>query len=115
MIRPNTADTVVTNIKYLLEECKWSVARLEAESGVPRRTIYSILNRERTPGIDTADDIAKAFGLDGWHLLKPNLRYDLAKNGHLDKMIDAYNTATEMTRDYVDMVLERENKVSNGD
>jgi plasmid maintenance system antidote protein VapI len=115
MKRPNTADTVVENIKYLLSECKWNVPRLELESHVPRRTIYSILKKERTPGIDTTDDIAKAFGLDGWHLLKPNLKYDLAKNGHLERVIDAYSMATEMTRDYVDMVLDREKKVGNGE
>jgi transcriptional regulator with XRE-family HTH domain len=114
MNRPSTAETVISNIKYLLDELKWNVPRLEKESGVPKRTIYSILNRERTPGIDTTDQIAKAFGLDGWHLLKPHLRYDIAKNGQLDKLIDAYENSSDATRGYVDSVLDRERKLGNG-
>lgn len=109
MNRPNTGDTVAKNIQHLMDAMGWNVPKLEAASGVPRRTIYSILNRERKqPGVDTTDQIAQAFGLTGWHLLIPNLRYDLAKNGKLDALLEKYAGACQETQEYVVMILDRE-------
>lgn len=108
MTRPNTADTVVKNIRMLLECYSMNVPALAKKSGVPVRTIYSILNKERTPGIDTTDDIAKAFGLNGWHLLMPGLTCDASKNGKLDKLIADYTKCSEPARDYINMVADRD-------
>lgn len=112
MSRPNTADTVVKNINMLLECNEMGVASLSQKSGVPVRTIYSILKKERTPGIDTTDEIAKAFGLNGWHLLMPSLSCDLTKNGRLDKLISDYANCPEQAKNYISMVADRDAKYS---
>jgi transcriptional regulator with XRE-family HTH domain len=110
MKRPSTAETVVKNIKMLLDESGWKVPQLSKISGVPKRTIYSILSMDRVPGIDTTDDIARAFGLTGWHLLMPDLHYELAKSGKLAVLIDDFFKSSQTTQDYIADVLKRERK-----
>ncbi|HEY3327363.1 MAG TPA: helix-turn-helix transcriptional regulator [Novimethylophilus sp.] len=88
--------------------------KLSEKSGVPKRTIYSILAKDRVPGIDTTDELAKAFGLNGWLLLYPNLNYELAKSGKLDMLIETYGGSQQETREYVTHVLNRERAINRG-
>lgn len=108
MEKNKTADIVVNNIKMLLQKTGWSVPELEKKSGVPKRTIYAYLKKERKPSVEITDEIAQGFGLNGWHLLLPNLEYDIAKNSHLDGLIDKYISAAEETKGYIDSILDRE-------
>jgi transcriptional regulator with XRE-family HTH domain len=63
---------------------------LEERSGVSHRQIRNILNGASAPTTETVDALAKAFGLQGWHLLLPNLPDDLA-NGHaLAQLVDGF-------------------------
>lgn len=116
MKKPTTAETVAANIKMLMQKTGINAPALSKKSHVPVRTIYSIIKLERTPGIDTTDDIAKAFGLNGWHLLMPGLQYDIIKNGALDKLIEDYSHCPEKSQEYINMVAERDAtyKVGNG-
>lgn len=104
----NTADTVITNINMLLDLLNWSVEDLSKKSKVPKRTIYAYLKKERKPSVEITDEIAQGFGLHGWHLLLPNLIYDIAKNGHLEEVINQYTDSTVETRVYIDSILKRE-------
>lgn len=111
--RPSTQESIINNIRMLLKEFHWRVPQLELKSGVPRTTIYSILNKNRIPGIDTTDQIAQAFGLTGWELLYPNLTADLAKRGKLEQLIDQYSNASQAAQDYVNEILNREKKLGH--
>lgn len=106
--RLNPADTLVQNLKALLEAVGMKKAELARQSGVSLRQINYILSRERTPSVEVADDLARPFKLLGWHLLMPGLQADLAKSGKLKKLMDNYAHSSNEGRSYIDRVAERE-------
>jgi transcriptional regulator with XRE-family HTH domain len=113
-MRPLPKDSLVTNLRMLLAKTGMSVGELASKSGVSKRMIDYILAGERKATIPTAEKLAEPFGLSGWQLIMPNLPYELARNGKLDRLIDSYEHSNDATRGYVDSVLERERKEGNG-
>lgn len=81
---------------------------LARQSGVTERMIAYIIKQERTATINLTESLAKPFGLNGWHLLIPNLPVDLAKNGKLAKLLSNYALASDDGRQYIDKIAERE-------
>jgi transcriptional regulator with XRE-family HTH domain len=104
----HTAERVAENIKLLMSASGMTVKEVSKKSGVPERTIYSYLKLERTPNVDTTEDIAQAFGLSGWHLLMTNLEYDMIKSGKLDRLIHSYSNCPPESQEYLLMVSERD-------
>lgn len=116
MQRPKPKETLAKNLKMLLDETGMKVPALAKASGVSERMILYILSEERTATIETANDLAAVFHLDGWSLLMPDLKADLMKNGRLAKLVKNYFTASKEGREYIDHVAEKEaeyNKASN--
>jgi transcriptional regulator with XRE-family HTH domain len=111
--RPTSAETLIENINALLLATGMSKKELATKSGVSLRMIHFILNRDRKPSIEIADDLAKAFRLNGWQLIMPNLQADLMKNGHLQELISNYTNSSQQGRDYINRVAEQEAKYSN--
>ena len=50
-----------------------SQSALGKKSGVAQATIGRILNEESAASIETVDDLARAYGLEGWQLLVPGM------------------------------------------
>lgn len=96
-----------------MREMKISKEKVSKISGVSERSIGYILAGERTPSIKTAESIAKAFGLEGWHLIMPGLKSDLIKNGTLNKLITNYSRSSGEGKKYIDRVAEQESKYGN--
>lgn len=111
--RPKTADTLADNLRALMKEFGWGKNVLAKKSGVTDRMIGYILAKERNPSVEIADQLAKPFGLNGWHLLIPGLPVELAKSGKLDKLIANYSHSSDSGREYIDSVAEREAKYEN--
>jgi transcriptional regulator with XRE-family HTH domain len=108
MERPKTSDTLVSNLKMLMQAQGITIAQLSKKSGVPLRTIYSVIKKERTPSIELADTLAQAFGLTGWHIIKPNLPYDMIRNGKMEEVEKNFLACEEETQEYVLSVMRRE-------
>lgn len=108
MQRPKPKETLAKNLKMLMDETGIKVSALSKSSGVSVRMILYILKEEKTATIDTANDLAAVFRLDGWSLLMPDLRADLMKNGRLTKLVKNYLTASQQGREYIDHVAEKE-------
>ena len=107
MKRPATRDTLANNLRALMNEFAWNQVELSKRSGVSQRQISNILRRETGCSIEHAEAIAKAFGLEGWHLIMPTLRRDL-KTGAVAKLISNYAEATDAGRAAIDRVAELE-------
>lgn len=106
--RPKTTQTLIDNVRSLMRAFPMTKPELAKRSGISERMIAYILAGERTPTVEVANDLAKAFGLNGWQLLVPGLSMELAKVGKLEVLVKNYMNSSESGRDYIDSVAERE-------
>lgn len=106
--RPNTAETLVSNLRALMRATGMKKPELAKKSGVSERMIGYILAGERTPTVDVADALGKAFNLSGWQMIVPGLPTELTKNGQLEKLVKNYSQLSQEGRSFVDLVAERE-------
>jgi transcriptional regulator with XRE-family HTH domain len=66
-------------------------AQLAKKSGVAQKTVSNILNFEATTRsltMENADKIARAFGLQLWHLCIPDLPLELMTDDTLERVIE---------------------------
>lgn len=106
--RPKTADTFVRNLKFLIDLNEFSQTDLAKKSGVSQKSISNILLGEQNPTIETAEKIAKAFGLQGWHMIMPNLPSDLISSTELEQLLANFIEASESGREMLIKVAQRE-------
>ena len=85
---------------------------LAAKSGVSQRQISNILSDATSCSVDTAQALAKAFGLEGWHLLVPNLPDELLSSPSLERLVRAYIGAPASAREFMDTLADRELKAA---
>lgn len=104
---PKTVICFVTNLKYLLEVTVMQKSELAMKSGISARYIDYLLKFEKYPTIEMAENIGKSFGLSGWHMILPNLNYELGKNGKLEELLKEFTNSSKVTQDYVSEVLHR--------
>jgi transcriptional regulator with XRE-family HTH domain len=109
--RPRTRETIARNLRILMDRSSWSQRDMAAKSGVSQRQISNILQSSSSCSTETADALAKAFGLEGWHLMLPRLPLDLVHSTSIQKLVIAYTNASETTRAYMDSIVEREGAV----
>ena len=86
----------------------WTQMELAAKSGVSQRMISHVLSQSTGCSTETAEALAKPFGLTGWHLLVPGLPDELLRSPSLSRLVDTYVQADEKGRSMIDMVAERE-------
>lgn len=111
MKNPKTSDTLITNLKTLMNVTKMTKDQVATKSGISSRMISYILAGEKTPSIELAEALGKAFGLSGWHMIMPSLPYDLAKSGklyELDELVRNYVASDDEGRDFLNKAAQRE-------
>lgn len=64
-------EVFVANMIQLMDQRGWKADHLVPHAGVSRATIYKYISGERSPHMETADKIAKAFGLSLSDMLTP--------------------------------------------
>jgi len=103
-------DNFRRNLETLLNQFGWSNRELSRRTNgeVSDRYIGMLRAGDYVPTIEMAESIGQAFGLDGWHMIRPNLVYELAKSGQLDRLLDGYCESERKARDYIDSIIERE-------
>ena len=113
--RPHTRETLAANLRAMMALREWNQVELANKSGVSQRMISHVLTKNAACSIETADALARPFGLHGWHLLIPNLPVELMQSGSLQRLVEAYTSASADSRDLVDRLLALRNKASNSD
>lgn len=108
--RQNAYETFVKNLRYLIVAKNMTQTELAKLSGVAQKTISNILSVEKgqIPSVETADKLASAFGLAGWHLLMPNLTTELITSMAIEDLISNYVRATDDGRKVIDTIAQRE-------
>ena len=97
-----------------MAQAGWSQHELAKRSGVSQSQVGNILNRRTSCSVETAEALAKPFGLQGWHLILPNLPDELVHSISIERLVTAYTGAGEETRDYLDRIAEREIQYGKG-
>ena len=92
---------------------EWNQVELAARSGVSQRMISHVLTKNAACSIETADALARPFGLFGWHLLIPDLPAELMQSGSLQRVVTAYSKASAENRDLIDRLLAIQAKAGN--
>lgn len=103
--RPSTRDTLATNLRTLMTIRGWNQVELAEKSGVSQTMISSIRRAESGCSVETADALAHAFGLTGWHLLMPGLTEDLLKSKAVQKLLESYIDASPEGRAFIDAAM----------
>lgn len=106
--RPSTRETLAKNLRTLLDITGWTQDELARRSGVSQRMISSILNLQTGCSVETADALAAAFGLTGWHLIMPNLTKDLLASKAVQTLLECYLSASDEGRTLIDAIATRE-------
>lgn len=102
-------DILIQNIEMLKKEAgNMSNRELSRRSGVSDRAIGKTLNKESAPAVDNVEKIAKAFGLESWQLMLPNLRADMKRSGHLDQLIADYMDSDDEGRRWIERAASKE-------
>lgn len=114
-VRPKTRVSVARNLRALMELAHLSQRDLESKSGVSQRQISNILSQSTSCSVETAEALARPFGLEGWHLLLPDLPASLVASPSIGKLVSAYLHASAATRQYMDDIAAHESKLTNGD
>lgn len=111
----STQKVVIANLKTLMTDNGDSTYSLAKRSGIPQSTVSRFLNNGAKISVEAAEQLAGAYGLEGWHLLMRDLPNDLLKSKRLEKLYERYRSASSEARDYIDSVAERESKYNTPD
>ena len=108
-----TKQVVIDNVKTLMQKNGDTTYSLADRSGLAQSTVVNILSGKHKISVESADIIATAYGLEGWHLLMRNLPAELLSSKKLERLCQRYIASTEESRSYIDAVAERESKYKN--
>jgi len=111
MKKKTTTETLASNLRHLMDFSGFTITELVKRSGVSRRTIAYILKAENSTSIETAEALAKPFGLEGWHLIMHNLPHDLKASKSLNSLISNYIGSSSEGQNMIDLMAEREARI----
>lgn len=105
---PNTKEIISSNLRALIDLHQWSERVLAEKSKVAQKTVNKILNQESSPSAETIEKLAKAFGLNGWQLMLPNMPTDLLESPSLQVLFDNYASSSGAGREYINRIAAKE-------
>ncbi len=108
MANKQTVENLSRNLKMLLEIKDWKPKDLAKASGISPRTVAYAVNGEKTATIETVAALAKPFGLNGWHLIMPNLDESVLTDPAIRDLYVNYTKANKDGRKMIATVAERE-------
>lgn len=92
----------------LIAETGLSGAEVSRLAGISSKSVNNMLHARHSPNLDDVERVAAVFSLNLWQIILPGLRTELAKNGHLDRLLEHYNASSSEGRANIDRVAELE-------
>lgn len=111
-LRPLTRETLGQKLKKLMALTEMSQRELATATGVSQRQISNLIRGENSCSVETADALAKPFGLTGWQLIAPHIPADKVMAQSIERLLATYSSGTPELRAYLDSVVAREKKRS---
>lgn len=106
--RVTPRESLIRNLRYLMTKEGLSEEELAKKAGVAQKTINNMLNQKHSPKLETVEAVAHAFGLEGWHLIMPNLPSELIESQTIAQLYENYRAASAKGRELIDLIAERE-------
>lgn len=113
MAKHSTKQILAKNLTFLMSQAGHSQHELAKRSGVSQKTISNILRQEQAAAVEMAEKLAAAFGLEGWHIIMPNLPTDLLAAKSMEALYASYIAASIEGRANIERIAEMEAKYSN--
>lgn len=110
-----TRETLANNLNYLIKINGDSGESVAKRCGISAKTVNNARKTEHSVTLDVIDKIASAFGLNGWHLIMPNLPDDLKSSKQIEQLYSNYTAASADGRDMIEKIAEREADYANKD
>lgn len=110
----NSREAIANNVKRLMDHHGHNQTALAKKSGVSQRTISNVIRPDSAGSLtlESMDAIARAYGLQTWHIMLPNAPLELLVNSSLEKLVDNYMYATREGRDMITRVSAREAEIA---
>lgn len=109
-LRPRTEATLAANLRWLMNKAGWTEKEIEQRSGVSQKTINNVLHARYRTKVETVEQLAAAFNLDGWQMILPNLVHDIESGTSIAKLLNAYLQSSAEGQSVVLKIAEREAK-----
>ena len=97
-----SVDIFLGNLEEMIKNAGWSNRQLSQKSGVSDRLIGMYRNRESTPSIEKAEQIAKALGFELWQMQMPDFQPKIIKSYHFEQLCRAYIITDDAGRKVMD-------------
>lgn len=100
------------NLDALMKSRDWSARELSRRTNgeVSDRYIGMLLEEQYNASVEVIDELAAAFGLQGWQLMVPGVPADPRAARHFNNMVQSYLVADEDTQAFMEHVAERQTK-----
>lgn len=105
-------ESLARNLSHLKELCGYTERDIAAKAGVAPKTVNNMLNGNHDSSLDKVNAVAKVFGLQGWHLIMPNLPLDLISSPTISKFVGNFISASDEGRNLLQQMAEREAKIA---
>lgn len=111
--KPKTDEVLARNLRALMTKGGLVESALAQKSNVSQKAINNVLNCRTTAKIETVELLAKAFGMEGWQLLLPNLPDEVDSVGAIGRLIQSYSKASAEGQRIIMTIAEREARYGN--
>lgn len=106
--KQTTQETLISNLVLLMQRHGYSVRDIAGKSGLSGRMVRYVLNGERLPTIETAEQLARCFNLSGWQLIMPSLMDYDGDLSSLSALINDYLRSDDEGRQFISSAAKRE-------
>ena len=103
-----TTKKLAINLKILMDHRGDNQTDLAKRAGVSQKTISNMLNPEddKSPNLKKVSLVARAYGLQTWHLLYPDAPIDILINTDIEKLVSNYINTDQNSRKAISQVAE---------
>lgn len=102
------------NVRRLKQHRGWGLVELARRAGVSKSALGYLINykdrNDRHPTMETVEGVARAFDLELWQLMVPDLPLDMLESHTFARMIENYRDAPPSGRAMVERIAESEVK-----
>ena len=108
----NATLALADNVRRLVADSGVSQDELAKRAGISQRAVGYLVNyrdeHDRHPTTQTVEALARAFDVEVWQLMMPDMPLDLIQSKRMARLIENYRDAPEGGRAQVERIAESE-------
>jgi transcriptional regulator with XRE-family HTH domain len=108
--RPRIRSTFATNIGRLMRASKESQETLAQRAGISQKQVSNVISGASAPTTETAEALARAYGLPAWVLMTRELPPADVQRLALDQLVSDFLDSSPEAQSYILSIARREAK-----